>query len=146
MGEQAPRGGGAHPWNVRLALTPRHLWLLLGVTETDESEYLVRKRGRSCETKWFDRIAPRARPTAYGLSKGVSGFTNRIGADLNDLLHLSRNGYVYSTTRGLAVVEYFRSLYPELRLKNGAKFNCHQPLEVAGFMTVPNLSWRGWKD
>jgi hypothetical protein len=130
----------------RPALTPRHLWLLLGVTETDEKEHLVHKRGRSSHTKWFDRIAPRVKPTAYGGKSGVSGFTTRIGAEMKDLLQLSSNGYVYSTTRGLAVVEHFRSLYPELRLEHASLFNNWEPLPVSGFMTVPNLSWRNWRD
>jgi hypothetical protein len=120
-------------------LNLRHLWLILGVFETEERIQAAGK-STSCKTRWFDNIAPR-KDGWYG----SAGFAARMAGKASHFLKISGNGYLYLTDLGLALVQHLRGQHPELDV---AKFNGNSswPLDVPGLGIVPAPRWKAWQN
>jgi hypothetical protein len=133
-------------WDEALAakkLTLRDLWLVLAVFETEERIHLAGAR-ESCKTKWFDRIAPRARKAEFSLSYGLTGYTTRTANKASLFLNHSSNGYIYITDLGCALVQQLRERHPELAA--GRVENAWKEVEVKDLGTIPAPRWKDWKD
>jgi len=125
------------------SLTLRDLWLVLGLFETEEK---IAQAGRreSCKTKWFDAIAPRAKPDVYPY-QGVSGFSVKTAAKAPLFLEGSRNGYVYLTDLGYATARWLRETFTALNPACGTPpYKGRMPMEQLGEMPYPH--WRQWTD
>lgn len=130
-------------WSDALAskqLNLRHLWLILGVFETEERMQAAGKH-ESCKSRWFDGIAPRT----DGAFRGSGGFAARMAAKASKFLKTSGNGYLYMTDLGLALIQHLRELHPELAVTQGPD-NIYHSWDVPGLGLVPPLRWRQWKD
>lgn len=124
-------------------LTLRDLWLVLAVFETEEKMHLAGAR-ESCKTKWFDRIVPQARKTEFGFRYGSTGYTTRTANKAAQFLQHSRNGYIYITDLGYALVLQLRERH--LELAAGPVQNTSKELEVLGLGSIPAPRWRDWRD
>jgi hypothetical protein len=120
----------------------RELWLILGVFEMDERTHLAGKN-KSCRTRWFDGIAPRA--DGRLAVRGISGFTVRAARKALQFLETSGNGYVYLTDLGIALVQHLRETYAELSPDVQLPHHLSK-LEVPDLGTIPAPRWRWWKD
>lgn len=130
-------------WTAALAskqLNLRHLWLVLGLFETEERIQAAGKHA-SCKSRWFDGIAPRT----DGAFRGSGGFAARMAAKASKFLKTSGNGYLYITDLGLALIQHLREQHPELAVTQGPD-NIYHSWEVPGLGLVPPLRWRQWKD
>jgi transketolase len=95
-------------------LSDRETWLLFAVVE-DEARN-ARAGSSSAKAKWFDAIAPRARPTRWGGKTGVAGFCSKMVKDaFTNLVTHRVNGYIWAEPLGTAVVLYLRERFPVLR-------------------------------
>lgn len=124
-------------------VTLRDLWLVLGVFETEEK---IAEAGghESCKTKWFDRVAPRAKPDVYPYH-GVSGYSVKTAAKAPEFLKGSRNGYVYLTDLGYAAAKWMRETFSMLNPAYGSPhYKRPMPMDTLGDMPYPH--WREWQD
>jgi hypothetical protein len=105
----------------------------------------VKRAGSSsAKAKWFDAIAPRARPTRWGGKTGVAGFCSKMVKDaFTNLVTHRVNGYIWAEPLGTAVVLYLRERFPVLRPDYSLE-NVYQPLALDNVATLPNLQWRTW--
>lgn len=126
-------------------MTASQVGLLLALAETGEHRHLVTSKGGHGETRQFDAIAPR---THFNRNynpwrRGVPGFTSRICGQIPEFVRHSRNGYVDLNQLGYAVVMHLRQTYPELSPDARLRRNLGE-LEVPGFVTLGNTTWRAW--
>lgn len=122
-------------------LTLRDLWLVLALFETEERIHMSGSR-KSCKSRWFDNIAPRARTTAFSSPFGNPGYASRTANKAHQFLELSRNGYLWMTDLGYALVQHLRTRHPELAA--GKVENASWELEVEGLGTIPAPRWKDW--
>ena len=127
----------------RKPLNASQVWLLLCLAEVEEYNRHVLQNGRSCRTAYVDDIAPRTRDNTSGWRRGVPGFTSRICAQMTEFVSHSKNGYARLTDLGFAAVMHLRNQHAELR-QDVRPLRITGELEVPGFITLRNTSWRRW--
>ena len=124
-------------------LGDREAWLLFAVVE-DSARCAEMGISSSAKVKYFDGIAPRARPGRYGSSSGLAGFCSKMAkGTLTRLITHRVNGYIWAESLGIAVVLYLRELFPVLLPENPVE-NTYHALELRDFFTLPHLRWRNW--
>jgi hypothetical protein len=125
-------------------LGEREAWLLFAVVE-DEARNAQAGISSSAKAKYFDYIAPRARPTRLGGKSGVTGFCSKmVKGTLEQLVKHRVNGYIWAEPLGTAVVLYLRQRFPFLRPDLPVE-NPYHPVQLDDVLTLPNLRWREWK-
>lgn len=120
-------------------LNMRHLWLVLGVFETEER---IQAFGTttSCKSRWFDNIAPNKNSL-----RGSSGFAARTAAKASQFVTTSGNGYLYLTDLGKALIQHLRGQHAELAA--GATVgNMYREWDIPGLGELPAPRWKMWKD
>ena len=128
------------------ALNMRDIWLVVAVFEIEEKMAKVGQR-ESCKTKWFDRVAPRAKPDVYPYH-GLSGYATKTATKAAQFLKLSHNGYVYLTDLGYAAVQWLRENFPAVHPESGMPdYKKAIPLPSLGDdVALPYPRWRQYKD
>jgi hypothetical protein len=139
---QALEAEAAQSWSDALAnkkLNMRHLWLVLGVFETQERIQAF-GTNESCKSRWFDNIAP-----SKNSLRGSTGFAARTAAKASQFVSTSGNGYLYLSDLGKALVQHLRGQHPEL-VAGAFAGNAHGAWEIPGLGELPAPRWKLWKD